>query len=80
MAKIKQEELDVLKSLANKLNAISGEIVGLETRKHALLHMHVEATNELNELKQKLENDYGRIVINMEDGEYAEEVQAEPES
>ena len=73
MKKIKQEQLENLKNLTGKLNAIGSEIVGMETRKHALLHMHVESTNELNELKKQLEAEYGRVVINMESGEYEDE-------
>ena len=44
----------------------------LESQKHALLHQIAEVNKEIEETKAELENEYGAININLEDGSYTE--------
>ena len=50
----------------------------VETQKHALLHQIAGVNQKLEELKKELEEKYGAININLEDGTF-EEVEKENE-
>jgi len=72
MAKIKQEELEKVTSIKKELDKVISEIGVLETQKHALLHKIAEVNEELSKEKEKLEESYGKISIDLETGEYTE--------
>ena len=72
MAKIKQEELEKVTSIKKELDALVSEIGVVETQKHALLHKVAEVNEELSKEKEKLEESYGKISIDLETGEYTE--------
>ena len=68
--KITKEELDKVLEFQNKLYNLSTDIGVLETRKHAVLH-ELAGVNQLQEeFKKVLEDKYGSININLEDGTY----------
>ena len=48
------------------------EIGILESKKHALLHKVAEVNKVLEEYKQELEQEYGKISIDLKTGEYTE--------
>ena len=72
MAKIKQEELEKVTSIKKELDKVISEIGVLETQKHALLHKIAEVNEKLSKEKEKLEESYGKISIDLETGEYTE--------
>lgn len=80
MSKITEEQLKQLQEQEGKKNAIKHDIGLLETQKHALLHAFANIQEEQDKLKVQLEDEYGKINVNLQDGSYeiiAEEVEGE---
>jgi len=70
--KITKEELDTILNFQNKLYNFSTDVGILETQKHAVLHEIAGVNNEQEEYKKVLEEKYGKININLEDGTFEE--------
>lgn len=77
MSKITEEQLKQLQEQEGKKNAIKHDIGLLETQKHALLHAFAQVQEEQDKLKVQLEDEYGKINVNLQDGSY--EIIAEEE-
>jgi len=78
MSKITEEQLKQLQEQEGKKSAIKHDIGLLETQKHALLHAFAQIQEQQDKLKVELEDEYGKINVNLEDGSYeiiAEEVE-----
>ncbi len=71
-SKITKEELDLLVSLKNKQDQAVYQIGVVESQKHAMLHALSEVNNEIEENKKVLEEKYGQVSINLEDGSFTE--------
>jgi len=78
MNKIKQNQLEKIQNQQQQLNDTIAEIGLLESKKHGLLHNIAAINSEIEELKEELEKEYGRVNINIETGEYVE-IEQEPE-
>ena len=70
--KITQEELDNILGFQNRLYNLSTDVGILETQKHAILHELAGVNNEQEQYKKVLEEKYGKININLEDGTFEE--------
>lgn len=70
--KITKEELKKVVDFQNKLYKITTNIGVLETQKHAALHDLAGVNKEQEEYKKVLQDKYGSININLEDGTYTE--------
>ena len=70
--KITKEELDNILGFQNRLYNLSTDVGILETQKHAILHELAGVNNEQEEYKKVLEEKYGKININLEDGTFEE--------
>ena len=70
--KITEEQLSKIQGQQKELNGILHEVGVLEAQKHGLLHQFAGVNKEVEELKSELENEYGAININVEDGTYTE--------
>ena len=70
MSKITQEELEQLQDQEKKKSAILRDLGILETQKHQLLHAFAIIQDEQDKLKVALEDAYGKINVNLEDGSY----------
>ena len=70
--KITKEELDNILQFQNRLYSLSTDVGILETQKHALLHELAGVNNEQEEYKKVLEEKYGKININLENGTFEE--------
>tara|TARA_R100000231_G_scaffold78810_1_gene60904 strand:- start:360 stop:608 length:249 start_codon:yes stop_codon:yes gene_type:complete len=68
--KVKEEQLTKIKDQQEKLNELIHNIGLLESQKHGLLHEIAKVNVEVEEYKQELEEEYGAININLEDGTY----------
>ena len=79
MSKITKEQLEKLQESQKKYAAIKHDLGQLEVQKHGLLHLLAGIQEEDNKFKQELEEEYGKININLEDGSY-EEIKEEEES
>jgi predicted nucleic acid-binding Zn-ribbon protein len=79
MAKITEEQLEKIVKHQEELAAILNNIGALETQKHALLHRVAEVNEELEKYKATLEEEYGKINIDLKTGEYTEIKEEETE-
>jgi len=70
--KIKEEQLEKIKKQQESLNVTIHDIGVLESQKHALLHDLAGINQDIENLKKELEEEYGAININLEDGSYTE--------
>jgi predicted nucleic acid-binding Zn-ribbon protein len=70
--KITQEELDKVLEFQNALYNLSTDIGILESKKHGVLHELAGVNQKQEEFKKELEEKYGKININLENGTFAE--------
>lgn len=68
--KISQEHLEELQKSVSDINQVALQIGNLELQKHALLHQGVELQGDLQKFQTKLEDKYGKISINIQDGSF----------
>jgi len=68
--KIKEEQLKVLKAQQVSKSNIVSDIGIVEAQKHELLHALANVMDKQKELSKELEEEYGKININLEDGSY----------
>ena len=67
---IKADQLEIIKEHQLKLNKALTNIGFLETQKHSLLHDYAGIVDDVEKYKVELEEEYGAININIEDGSY----------
>jgi len=72
MAKITEEQLEKVVEQNKELEDTVLEIGILESKKHALLHKVADVNKVLEESKKELEEQYGKISIDLKTGEYTE--------
>ena len=68
--KITQEQLEELQGYVGKLNNAATQIGNLELQKHQIQHAAAEVQTDLNKLQMKLEEKYGKVQINIQDGTF----------
>ena len=68
--KISETELKDLQEQEQKKGAIFHDLGLLQTQVHTLSHMYAELVNEQEKNKKELEESYGKININLQDGSY----------
>ena len=68
--KITKEELEQAKKQQEDLQKVILDIGVIETKKHAMLHKIADINTDIEELKKVLEEKYGHVNINLEDGTY----------
>lgn len=68
--KITQEQLEELQKGVSEINQIALQIGNLELQKNSLLHQGVEKQQDLVKLQNKLQEKYGPVSINIQDGSY----------
>ena len=69
-SKITDEQLEVITKHQKDLNKSLTNIGFLETQKHSLLHEYAGIVDDIEKYKKELEDVYGAININIEDGSY----------
>mgnify|MGYP003117536453 FL=1 len=69
---IKQEELKEIQELTAKQNEALRTLGVLESQKFQVHDSFKEVTAELDEIKKKLEEEYGQINIDLSNGEYTD--------
>ena len=72
MSKITKEELESLLESEKKVSAIKHDLGTLDEQKHNLLHALSQVREDSNKVKKELEEKYGKININLQDGSYEE--------
>jgi len=68
--KITPEQLEELQGYVGKLNNAATQIGNLELQKHQLQHAASEVQSDLSKFQAKLEEKYGKVQINIQDGTY----------
>ena len=69
-AKITEEQLQKLQQFVQTLNQAKMQLGQLDVQKHSLLHQTVEIQNGLSEFQKELEEEYGKVSVNIQDGAY----------
>lgn len=67
---LEEQFLTELKDQESKKQAILHDLGLLETQKHNLLHVFANIQGEQEETKKQIEEKYGKININLEDGSF----------
>ena len=70
--KITTEQLEAIQKHQKDLNKSLTNIGFLETQKHSLLHEYAGLVDDIEKYKKELEDIYGAINVNIEDGSYTE--------
>ena len=70
VSKITNDQLEVITKHQKDLNKSLTNIGFLETQKHSLLHEYAGIVDDIEKYKKELEDVYGAININIEDGTY----------
>ena len=70
--KIKDEELQKIVEKTKEQNEMLRTIGVLETQKQGVLVQLAQSNKDLEEIKKELEDEYGQVTVNLEDGNYTE--------
>ena len=73
--KIEEKELEQLKAQQGAKARLLSDIGAIEAQKHELLHAFAEIVSKSKKLNEELEEKYGKITVNLEDGSYEEIVE-----
>ena len=73
--KITEKELETVKEQQKKIQTVVYDLGRLEARKFEISGALKEFTEALNKTKKELEEKYGQVNINLEDGSYEEIVE-----
>lgn len=68
--KITEEQLKTLQEKVGAINNAQAQLGGLEIQKHQILHQVGQVQGELQEFQAELEQEYGKVSINIQDGSY----------
>ena len=69
---ITEKELKEVREQQTKIAEIKQDLGTLEMQKHEILHVLVDINKEVNDTKKILEEKYGRVNINLDDGSYTD--------
>jgi len=72
MAKITEEQLEQLQKTVGDRNKLQSDLGAIEIEKHEILNNVVRIQESMKELQLALENEYGTVSINLQDGEITE--------
>lgn len=73
--KITDEQLKDLQEKVGMIQNLQSQIGGLEAQKHIALHQLSATQDELQKVQTALQDEYGKININIQDGTYEEVVE-----
>lgn len=68
--KITEEQLKSLQEKVGVIQNLQAQIGGIEMQKHMVLHQVAAAQEDLQKLQVELEDTYGKVSINIQDGTY----------
>jgi len=70
--KITEEQLKELQELVAKINNAATQLGNIEMQKHQLLHASNGFQGDLNKLQNDLQEQYGKVTVNLQDGTFKE--------
>ena len=74
---ITEDELKAIQDVVGPINNAQMEIGRMETRKHMMNHEVSILQEKLGELQKSLEETYGKVNINIQNGEISYDVEAD---
>jgi len=74
---ITEEQLKSIREIVSPINQAQMELGRMATQKHMMLHQISELQGKLQELQVKLEEEYGKVNINIQTGEINYDVEAD---
>jgi len=74
---ITEEQLKSIQEIVSPINQAQMELGRMATQKHMMLHQISELQGKLQELQVKLEEEYGKVNINIQTGEINYDVEAD---
>ena len=78
--KIKDEQLQELQGHVNKINQAQLQLGQLESQKYGLVGVIPQLQKDLKEFQDKLEEEYGKVSINIQDGTIQEIPEADEQA
>ena len=78
--KITEKQLEKLRGYVTAINQGQAQLGGIEVQKHQLLHQIAQVQSELQGFQKDLEDEYGKISINIQDGSYEAVVEDEADT
>ena len=66
--KITDEQLQELQGYVNKINQAQLQLGQLESQKYSLVGVIPQLQKELKDFQDKLEEEYGKVSVNIQDG------------
>ena len=66
--KITDEQLTELQGHVNRINTAQLQLGQLESQKHGVVHAIPQLQKQLKEFQDKMEEEYGKVSINIQDG------------
>ena len=73
--KITDEQLKDLQEKVGAIQNLQSQIGGIEAQKHVALHQLLQVQDDLQKLQVTLQDEYGKINVNIQDGTYEEVVE-----
>ena len=73
MDKITENQLKNLQEVVGVINNLQSQIGAIELQKHQMLHQASDFQLKLSEIQKELEAEYGKVIVNLQDGTIAEE-------
>ena len=78
--KITEKQLEKLRGYVTAINQGQTQLGSIEVQKHGLLHQIAQVQSELQGFQKDLEDEYGKISINIQDGSYEEVAEDEADT
>ena len=72
VTKITEEELKLVQEKVGKMNQLQMQVGGLEVQKQMVISQVGVVQGELNEVQKSLEEAYGQVSVNLQDGTITE--------
>ena len=74
---ITEEQLKAIQEIVSPINNMQMEVGRIESRKHMLMHEVGSLQRKLQEQQKALEEEYGKVNINIQTGEINYDVEAD---
>ena len=78
--KLTDEQLTELQRHVNRINAAQLQLGQLESQKHGVVHAIPQLQKQLKDFQDKMEEEYGKVSINIQDGTMQEIHEAEEQA
>ena len=78
--KITDEQLTELQGHVNRINTAQLQLGQLESQKHGVVHAIPQLQKQLKDFQDKMEEEYGKVSINIQDGTMQEIPEADEQA